>query len=374
MRVLLSGGGTAGHINPALAIAAKIEERFPGSDFLFVGAEGRMETELVPKAGYALKSIVVKGFSRKLTPAGIAHNLSAAYHAVASGRDCRRILKEFRPDVCVGTGGYVCGPVLRQAAKQGIPVVLHESNAFPGVTVKMLAKSAFRVCVATEEAVARLPEGTDAVVTGNPLRDGFLQPDKAVSRREMGLDERPFVLSLGGSLGAAKLNLLMGEVLALAHKDHTVCHLHATGKASYEEFLETLCKNGTTVNGDGIEVRPYIDDMPRCMAAADLVVCRCGAMTTTELLACGKPAILIPSPNVAENHQFYNAQALVHKGAALCFEEKDLTGDKLFAAIRELTADPARLDRMAQCARAAAITDAADRIVDVVAEAVSSRR
>lgn len=371
MRVLLSGGGTAGHINPALAIAAKIKERYPDSEFLFVGAKGRMETELVPKAGYPLESIVVKGFSRKLSPSGIAHNVSAVYHAVASGRDCNRILNAFKPDICIGTGGYVCGPVMQKAAKKGIPVVLHESNAFPGVTVKMLAKSAARVCVATEEAIARLPEGTNAVVTGNPLRRGFANPEKAAARREMGLDDRPFVLSLGGSLGALKVNELMSGVLALAYKDKAVCHLHATGKAEYEEFMAALAEKQVTC-GDGIEVREYIDDMPRCMAAADLVVCRCGAMTTTELLACGKPSILIPSPNVAENHQFYNAQALVNKGAAVCLEEKDLTADALFSQIRTLTGDPARLKSMADCAEKAAITDAAERIVDVIEDVLNA--
>jgi len=374
MRVLLSGGGTAGHINPALAIADKIKEQYNDSEFLFVGAKGRMETELVPKADYPIQSIVVKGFSRKLSPKGIAHNLSAAYHAVASGRDCDRILKEFQPDICIGTGGYVCGPILRKAAKRGIPVVVHESNAYPGITTKMLSKTANAICVPTEEVISRLPEGTNAVVTGNPLRGGFFQLDKTVSRRELGLDNRPFVLSLGGSLGALKLNEMMAGVLKKAAADHTVCHLHATGNAAYDEFVTALRQNGVAANEDGIEVRPYIDDMPRCMAAADLVVCRCGAMTTTELLACGKPAILIPSPNVAENHQFYNAQALVHKGAAVCIEEKNLTADTLFATIRELTSDSARLAEMAKNAKAAAITDADERILAVIQQALGLSR
>lgn len=373
MRILLSGGGTAGHINPALAIAGKIKERYPDSEFLFVGAEGRMETDLVPKAGYPLKSIVVKGFKRRLSPSAIAHNVSAAYHAVASGRDCNKILNEFKPDLCIGTGGYVCGPVLRKASKKGIPVVLHESNAFPGVTVKMLAKSAKAVCVATEEAIPRLPEGTNAIVTGNPLRAEFQHPDKELSRMEMELDDRPFVLSLGGSLGALKINELMRGVLTMAYEDGKVRHLHATGRAEYDEFMADMKAAGIT-DETCVEIRPYIDDMPRCMAAADLVVCRCGAMTTTELLACGKPSILIPSPNVAENHQFYNAQALVHKGAAVCIEEKDLTAERLFSEIRALTEAPAKLEQMSACAKAAAITDAGDRIMDVIEEVLAAHR
>ncbi|MBR3289960.1 MAG: UDP-N-acetylglucosamine--N-acetylmuramyl-(pentapeptide) pyrophosphoryl-undecaprenol N-acetylglucosamine transferase, partial [Clostridia bacterium] len=335
MRVLLTGGGTAGHINPALSIAAAVKRRMPDTEFLFVGAEGRMETELVPKAGYPIRTIVVKGFSRKLTPAGLAHNLSAAYHAVVSGRDCNRILREFKPDVAVGTGGYVCGPILRKAAQMGIPVVVHESNALPGITTRMLSKYA-TVCLPSEAAQKRMPAGSTTVITGNPIRPDFLGYDREQARRELSLDDRPLVLSLGGSLGAAKINESMTDVLRRSHALGTVQHIHATGKAGYDAVCDALTAAGVPLHADGIQVRAYIDDMPRCMAAADLVVCRCGAMTTTELLACGKPSILIPSPNVAENHQFYNAMALVDRGAAKCIEEKDLTGERLWQTVSDI--------------------------------------
>lgn len=368
MRVLMTGGGTAGHINPALAIAAKIKRELPDTEILFVGVEGRMETRLVPAAGYPIKTMDVRGFQRKINPAALWHNIGAAYRAVAAGPACRKILKEFKPDIAIGTGGYVCGPVLRQAEKMGIPVVLHESNALPGVTTKMLAKNAAATLIADESAARHLPEGARTIVTGNPLREGFFTLDKAQSRRELGLDARPLVLSYGGSLGAARINEAMTGVLEKSLREGKLQHIHATGSAGYERMSKALAEKSVPLSGSGITVREYIDDMPRCMAAADLVICRCGAMTIAELPAAGKPAILIPSPYVAENHQHYNAMALVNKGAARCLEEKDLTADSLWAVIEELTASPDTLRQMGENARSAAILDADERIFKVICD------
>ena len=351
MRVLMTGGGTAGHINPALAIAADIRRRVPDAEFLFVGATGRMETELVPKAGYPLKTITVKGFSRRLTPAGIAHNVSAAWYALAAGGACKKILKEFQPDIAIGTGGYVCGPILRTAAKMGIPVVVHESNALPGVTVKMLAKYATAICLPTEESKSRMPaDSCPVAVTGNPLRAEFLSVDKAAARKALGVDDRPLVLSFGGSLGARRLNEAMTDVLVQSAKSGRCQHIHGTGKNGYDEMMAALAVD--------------------CMAAADLVICRCGAMTISELPACGAASVLIPSPYVAENHQFHNAMVLVNKGAAVCIEEKDLTGETLAATVEELLADPDKLRRMGEAAREGAILDASDRIWAIIESAL----
>lgn len=206
MRVLMTGGGTAGHINPALAIAATIRDKWPDADILFVGAAGRMETKLVPAAGYPLKTVDVRGFQRKLSVKNIGRNLSAAFHAVTAGGASARILRDFRPDIAIGTGGYVCGPILRKAARMGIPVVVHESNAYPGVTVKMLAKMAKAVLICDESARKYLPEDANVIVTGNPLRRDFLLVDREQARRQLGVDERPLILAYGGSLGAAHLN------------------------------------------------------------------------------------------------------------------------------------------------------------------------
>lgn len=372
MRVLLAGGGTAGHINPALAIAAELKAQDPTTEFLFVGADDRMETELVPKAGYPFTSITVRGFSRKKTLKAVFHNLGTVYYAVTAGFTCGSILKKFKPDVVVGTGGYVCGPMLRKAAKKGYPVVIHESNSYPGVTVKALARMVNTVCIPNEEAAGRLPAGTHTVVTGNPLRPEVLHTDKAQARKELGIDNRPLVLSVGGSLGAAKINELVIHLLEASHKEGRYQHIHSTGKGEYEEVCEALSEKQIPLHADGIDVRPYIDDLPRCMAAADLVICRCGAITTSEVLAIGTPAILIPSPNVAENHQYYNALALVNQGAAVCIEEKDITDELLWKTVSELLDDPERLSQMHDNAVHAAITDATERIVKIVKDAAKS--
>lgn len=367
MRVLLTGGGTGGHINPALAIAAIIKQHCPDAEFLFVGAKGRMEETLVPAAGYPLKTVDVRGFQRRLSVKNIGRNVKAAVCAVTSDRACRRILREFQPDVAIGTGGYVSGPVLRRAAKMGIPVAVHESNAYPGVTVKLLASYADVVMLCDEAARRYLPAQAHVVVTGNPIHAGFTAMDRAEARRQLGLDERPLVLSVGGSLGARHINETMVQVLRRSHEQGTLQHIHATGRREYDEVAAALQQADVPLHGDGIWVRDYIDDMPRCMAAADVVISRCGAMTLSELPAAGKPAILIPSPYVAENHQYHNAMALVRRGAALCIEEKDLTAQSLWEALEQILSHPDRQQAMAKAARDAAVLDADQRIWEAIA-------
>ena len=368
MRVLMTGGGTAGHINPALAIADKIKEKNPDAEILFVGAKGRMETRLVPAAGYPIRTQTVRGFQRKLTLKNIGRNVLAAVDVVTSSAASANILRDFKPDIAIGTGGYVSGPILRQALKQKIPVVVHESNAFPGVTVKMLAKEGATVLICSEAARRFLPAGCEAIVTGNPLRPDFLTMDKATARQELGVDDRPLVLSFGGSLGSPRINETMVEVLRRSMREGHLQHIHGTGRTGHASVMELLKAAGVPERADGIWIREYIDDMPRCMAAADLVICRCGAMTLSELPAMGKPAILIPSPNVAENHQYHNAMVLVEQDAAVCIEEKDLTPDRLWETIRQIAGDPARLAAMAENMRRAAVLDADERIWRVIEE------
>lgn len=363
MRILMTGGGTAGHINPALAIADLLKKEYPDAEFLFVGATGRMETQLVPAAGYPIRTVTVRGFQRRLSIKNIGRNVMAAVNVVTSSLEAKKIIKEFKPDLAVGTGGYVCGPVLREAIRAGVPTAVHESNAFPGVTVKMLAKEGALVLLCSEDARRHLPEGVRVVVTGNPLRPDFLTLDKQEARAQLGLDNRPLVLSFGGSLGAAHLNEAMAQVLARSRQAGALQHIHGAGKAGYAAMKAQLDEMGVPLTGDGVSVREYIDDMPRCMAAADLVICRCGAMTLSELPAAGKPSILIPSPYVAENHQYHNAMVLVNRGAALCIEEKDLTADKLWEAICQVTSDPERLAQMSRNVKEAAILDADVRIL-----------
>lgn len=366
MRVLMTGGGTAGHINPAIAIADKIKAEHPDAQFLFVGTLDRMETRLVPAAGYALKTVKVSGFSRSLSLKGLAHNVTAVTQALTASSACRKIIRDFKPDIAIGTGGYVCGPVLRQAAKMGVPVVVHEANALPGVTVKMLSKYAKAVLVCNEQAKSRLPETANVIVTGNPVKTDFGKIDYTTARKELGQDNRVMVLSFGGSLGAAKINEAVKTVLENAAKVGTIQCMHATGKGGYDAFCASLSED--VKNASNIRIREYIDDMPRCMAAADIVISRCGAMTLAELPIAGKPAILIPSPYVAENHQFYNAQVLVEAGAAICIEEKDLTGEALWEAILTYSSDGAKRQATAKASKTLAVTDAADRIYAVIQE------
>lgn len=369
MRVLLTGGGTAGHINPALAIAELIKKNYPDAEILFIGADGKMETVLVPAAGYPIKTMRMQGFYRKLTPKNMVRNVKTAVYTLTASHTAGKILKEFCPDIAIGTGGYVCGPILRRALKMGIPVLVHESNTFPGVTVKMLAKEGATVLLCNEDAKKHLPAGTKAVITGNPIRTAFLnmnEQTRAAARQTLGLDERPLVLSFGGSLGALHINNAMVEVLKKSHKDGKLQHIHGTGKTGFVAVVAALQAAGVPTDGDGISVQEYIADMPLYMAAADLIISRCGAMTLSEIPAAGKPAILIPSPYVAENHQYHNAMTLVHHGAALCIEEKDLSGDVLWDAILKITADKDTLQNMAHASKSLAILDADTRILEVI--------
>lgn len=369
MRILMAGGGTAGHINPAIAIADTIKSRHPDAEILFVGVKGKMETTLVPAAGYPLKTVTVQGFQRRLSLKNIGRNLAAAYHAVTAGMEASRIIKEFSPDLAIGTGGYVCGPVLRQAAKLGVPVFLHESNALPGVTVKMLAKHAKVVMIASEAARKHLPSDTRVVVTGNPLRRDFAVMGRETARRELGVDERPLVLCFGGSLGARHLNEAIAGVLKRNQAEQKLQFIVGTGKGeNHEKMLALLTQLGVDPDGVHVRVQEYIDDMPRCMAAADLVISRCGAMTISELPAMKKPSILVPSPYVAENHQFFNAMALADRGAAVCIEEKDLTDARLWDTIEATALSPDTLVRMSRAAEKAAVWDAHERIYAVIQE------
>ena len=368
MRILMTGGGTAGHINPALTIAELLKKEYPDAEFLFVGATGRMETRLVPAAGYPIRTVTVRGFQRRLSLKNIGRNILAAVNVVTASAAAKKIVREFKPDLAVGTGGYVCGPVLREAIRAGVPTAVHESNAYPGVTVKMLGKEGATVLLCSEDARRHLPEGIRVVVTGNPLRSDFLTLDKDTARAELGLDARPLVLSFGGSLGAAHINEAMTQVLSRSREEGKLQHIHGAGKGGYAAMKAALEELGVPLQGDGIAVREYIDDMPRCMAAADLVICRCGAMTLSELPAAGKPAVLIPSPYVAENHQYHNAMVLVRRGAAVCIEEKDLTADTLWEAICTITGDPARLEDMSRRCKEAAMLDADARIMTALKE------
>lgn len=365
MKILLAGGGTAGHINPALAIAGYIREKRPDTEFLFIGNKDGMEQRLVPQAGFKIESIIISGFKRSFSPKNMLENVKTVKRTFSSSNKAKKIISEFKPDICIGTGGYVSGPVIRTAAKMGIPCIIHEQNAFPGVTNKMLAKSVKKVMLAVPDA-KKYFEKADVVITGNPVRGEILTADKEKSRHELGLDSRPVILSFGGSLGARKINEAVADLVARSGKDGRYQHIHAYG--SYGEWFPSLVKDkGTDIEKcDNLDIRPYIDNMSVCMAAADLVICRAGAITLSEIQAMGKPAILIPSPNVAENHQYHNAMALVNRGAAQIIEESQLSGELLMKKADKMLIDPENLDKISENSKKMAIIDANERIYSVV--------
>lgn len=373
MKVLLAGGGTAGHINPALAIAGTIRKMRPDTEFLFIGNKDGMEQRLVTQAGYPIESITISGFRRGIKPKDALDNIRTVRRTITSSVQAKKIIQKFNPDICIGTGGYVSGPVVRAAARLGIPCVIHEQNAYPGVTNKLLSRRVKKVMLAVEAAKKYFPNA-DVVVTGNPVRGEILTADKEQSRQKLGLDQRPVVLSFGGSLGAEKINQAVADLVARSGMDGRYQHIHAYGK--YGDFFPGLVeeKGADLSKAPNLDIRPYIDNMPDCMAAADLVICRAGAITLSELQAMGKPAILIPSPNVAENHQYHNAMALVNAGAAELIEESELTGELLTQRADEMLRDRAKLQKYSECARRMAITNANERIYAVVKKIVENKR
>ncbi len=367
MHILFAGGGTGGHINPALAVAGYIKSRRPDTKISFIGNSSGMEAKLVPEAGYDFYGIKVAGFQRKINFTNIKRNIYAFYHMFTSSAESSRLLKELKPDIVMGTGGYVSGPVLRKAAKMGIRTAIQEQNAFPGVTTKVLSQMVDRVMLAMPEAEKYLNPKNPVIVTGNPIRDEILMADKAKSRRALGLDERPMILSFGGSLGAKRLNETIADVMQWHYKDAKYYHFHATGKFGIEWMPDLLEQKGVILKDNPqIHVQEYINNMDVLMSAADLVICRAGAITLSELQALGKASILIPSPNVAENHQYHNAMALANRGAAVVFEEKDLNSAAIIEKISEILNNKENLKKMEKASFSGAILDSNEKIYNVL--------
>lgn len=334
MRVLITGGGTGGHVNPALAIANTIRQNDPDSVIEYVGTEHGIESKLVPKAGYPIHYVEVQGLSRK-NPAA---NLKAVRLAVTSPIKARKLIKDFKPDVVIGTGGYVCWPVVKAASEMGIPTALHESNAIAGVAVKMLQNSVDRIYLNFEKTAETLSCRPDKIMkVGNPVMKGFATITREEAREKLGIPDRYryILLSYAGSMGAEKVNdAVLAVMREFTSKHPEVYHIHATGAIEKELCTSQFREMGLD-KFENIELCEYIYDMPLKMAAADLTINRAGAMTVSELAITGKASVFIPSPNVAENHQYKNAKVLADADAAGLFEEKDLA-DGAVPLIREV--------------------------------------
>ncbi len=370
-KILFATGGTGGHINPALAVAGYIRENYPQAEILFVGTADRMEAQLVPAAGYEFKTIEIQGFSRELNFEGIKHNIKTVNLLFKSEGQAKKIIEDFKPDVVIGFGGYVSGPVLSVAARMGIPTAVHEQNAFPGVTNKNLAKKVDVVMLTAPEAEKLLKPKNPCVVTGLPIRGEIISANKEFARAEMKLDSRPLILSMGGSLGARAINEAVKYLILHRFEKKDCYYLHATGKAG-ASMIDDIGKDVDLNSNPQIMLREYINDMDRCLAASDLVVCRAGASSLSEIQALGKPSILVPYPYAAENHQYYNAKTMSDRDAAILIEEKDFTGERLLSEVEKLLSKPERLKKMGENARAMAILDASQRITECVCKIVKN--
>ncbi len=365
MKALFAAGGTGGHVNPALSAAEELRRRFPDAEILFVGTKDKMEATLVPKAGFDFRSIDITGFERSFAPADIVSNLGTLRRLLFVTGQCKKIIREFQPDVAVGFGGYVSGPVIRTAHMMGIKTAIHEQNSFPGKTNIALSKYADAVMLTDLRAEKYMKSGVKPVQTGLPVREEILRCTREEARAALHIPaETPVVLSTGGSLGAESVNRTMCEIFP-RFADRDICFIHGYGRMG--SFVPELLKEkGLRPDGEKLRISEYIYNMAECMAAADLVISRAGASSIAEIQAMGKAAVLIPYPYAAENHQYYNAKALEENHAAFLIEQKDLTPEKLEALIGRLLTEPETFRKIGRNARNMAVLDAKEKICDQI--------
>ncbi len=369
-RVIFTCGGTAGHVNPAIALAQLMRREDPETAFLFVGAERGLEKDLIPKAGYDFRTVHISSFHRSFKPREIRHNLISVCNLLRAPREARRILREFSPDAVIGTGGYASYPMVKAAARAGVPTVVHESNMVPGLTTEMLEPFADRILVGFESCRQHYKHPEKVAVTGTPVRGDFFDLTREEAKRRLGVDDgRPLIVSFWGSLGASGMNRQMVDFLALEAKKEPFHHIHGAGEAGYPLLLALLEEKGVDLKSHpALDVREYIYDMAAVMRAADLVVCRAGASTISELTALGVPALIVPSPYVTNNHQEKNARALEEAGGAAVLLEKDSSGQALFQAACGILHDKERRTGMEKAMASLGIRDAAERIYQTVLE------
>jgi UDP-N-acetylglucosamine--N-acetylmuramyl-(pentapeptide) pyrophosphoryl-undecaprenol N-acetylglucosamine transferase len=354
MKVIMTGGGTGGHIYPAIAIADRIRQESPGAQILFIGTRRGKESELVPAAGYPIRFIKVRGLDRR----NMAKNFAVLKDFALALRESRKIIDEFKPDLVIGTGGYVSAPVLQAAGAKKIPYYIQEQNALPGLANRMLESGARKVFLGFAEGSGRLRHPEKHIHTGNPVRQGFYEADRNACRAALGIPEGDFVLlAFGGSQGAGRINKAMTDVVRRYNGQAGVTVIFVPGPYYYLPIVTELADQGVQP-ADNIRIHDYVRDMDKVLPAADLVVSRSGALTVSELAVCGKASILIPSPIVTGDHQKFNAGVLADRGAAVLLEEKDLDSDRLFDEIEAIRTNGARRAEMETRARGAAPEDA----------------
>lgn len=358
MRVIFAGGGTGGHINPAISIADYARSHDKDFEALFIGTEKGLEKKLVPDAGYKIEYIDIQGFDRS----HLLSNIKTLEKLFTSVNKCKKIIKEFKPDCIVCTGGYVSGPVTVAAHKTHVPSLIHEQNVYPGLTVKGSEKYVDYLALSFDETINEMKEKSKCVVTGNPIRGEILKANREESRRKMGID-RPMVLIFGGSLGAEKINNTVIDILERVAADNKIKLVFGTGDRNYDSVMRKIKEKAIN---DSIQIMPYINNMADMMAAADLVVSRSGAITVSEIAALEKPSILIPSPNVVRNHQEQNAREFERSGAAAVIVESELTSDRLYEKIMSMINDAEGMKKMSSNVKKLARTDALEKIYELM--------
>ncbi len=369
MRFVVAGGGTGGHIYPALAIAQGLQGRYPGAEILYIGVTGGMEEDIVPKAGLPFKGIVAAGLERKIS----LKNLKVCWQAWRGLHEAGRVLRKWQPAVVIGTGGYVCGPVVLAAARQGIPTLIHEQNALPGLTNRILARFCRLIAVTFADSIPYFPRGARVRLTGLPVRPEILQGDRQAALKKMGLKEERFtVFSFGGSRGSQTINRAMVAMIKVFQDNPRLQILHAAGRAGYDDFRARCRREGIDLAAvSNVIIMPYIYNVQDALAVADLVISRAGAATLAELTALGRPAILVPYPYAAENHQEYNARALAQQGAAQVILDRELTGELLIKKVTGLLDNPGRLAAMSAACLALGRPRALEDILNCVGELVA---
>lgn len=366
MKIVFTCGGTGGHINPAIAVAKLICAKRPETEILFAGADGGMEVGLVGREGFPIKTVPISNFRRSLKPVDVKNNINLLFGIPHSIKKAREILEEFGPDVVVGTGGYASFPTIYSAAKLGIPTAIHESNAIPGLTTSILSRKVDMIMVGFDSA-DKYSSPEKVILTGTPVREDFIFLKKSDAKRQLGLEDKPLVVSTWGSLGAREMNKKIAEFIALETRTDEFYHIHATGRYGWRWMPDYVKKLGVDLSSHpNVDMREYIYDMPVVMAAADLIICRGGASTLSEIMASATPAIVVPSPNVAENHQEMNARSLEKQGAAVVILEKDCTGENLYRTTKEMLDDGCRLESISSRLREISVLDSAERIYSVI--------
>lgn len=374
MKIIFTCGGTGGHINPAIAVAKVLKEKRPDAEILFVGADDGMETNLVPREGFAIETVTISNYLRSLKPSAIWHNMKAVVTIRRALKRADQIIRDFQPDVIIGTGGYASYPMLARGVKHGIPTALHEANAVPGLATKMVCDKVDKILVSFEESRKEYKNADRVIPVGMPVREEFVFTKRAEARKELGLGDEIFLVSAWGSLGAREMNKKMADFMKLECEEGLCHHVHATGSFGWRWMPNLMKEKGVDLAAQKkVVMQEYIYNMPTLMAAADVFISRAGSSTLNEIAAAGTPCIIVPSPNVTNNHQEKNARILERRGAAVVIRENECDGKSLYEAAKALAQDKQKCAAMRDALRTVAVIDSAERICQIVLDLAKAR-